>query len=173
MKKIFIMLTLVSSVLFASNGEEVFKKRCIACHKMDGKMDDKHMRAPSMKMVSMRVKKMTADQKAFVAFVEDYIQNPSKKKGFCMPMAYKRFGTMPPIGKSMSAKNRKAVALWLHDSFTGSWDKAMGGMMCKKKNAKMKCGGNAKSNMKCGSKTGSSTKCGGTEAQTAGKCGSK
>ena len=81
-----------------------------------------------------------------------------------MPMAYKRFGTMPPIGKGLSEAEREAVANWLYTNFKGSWDNSMGGMMCKKNNAgsKGKCGSG-----KCGGKSNKSMKCG------AGKCGSK
>lgn len=128
---------------------------------MKKKMQESGMKAPPMNMVSMRVKKMKGEDKAsFVAFVKDYIVNPSQDKGVCMPMAYKRFGTMPPIGKSLSEAEREAVANWLYTNFKGSWNKSMGGMMCENKNMKCgagKCGGQSKHSMKCGS----------------GKCGSK
>ena len=153
MTKIFILFSLLSTLLLAQEGEAVYKAKCASCHQMQGAMHDKSMRAPHMKMVSMRLKSMTKDRASFIAFVKDYIQNPSKKKGFCMPMAYKRFGTMPPIGKALSAKERKAVAAWLYDAFDGKWEKSKQGMMCERKN-------NSKAMMKCGS-----GKCGG------GKCG--
>ena len=125
------------------------------------KMKKSGMRAPAMPMVSMRLKKMLGnDKKKFVAFVDDYIQNPSQEKGFCMPMAYKRFGTMPPIGKAMSKEERISVATWLYENFKGSWDKSADGKMCDMKNKAMKCGGG-----KCGKAEKKSMKCG------AGKCG--
>ena len=120
------------------------------------KMKKSDMKAPPMPMVSMRLKKMTNSKEEFVAFVKDYIQNPSKKKGFCMPMAYKRFGTMPPIGKTMSAKERETVANWLYNNFHSSWKNSMSGKMCDMKNKQMKCG---------------SGKCGGAMKKSSSKCG--
>ncbi|WP_457749683.1 hypothetical protein [Sulfurimonas sp.] len=109
--------------------------------KMMQKMQKSKMKAPPIPMVSKRLKMMLKSRKDFITFVEDYIQNPSKEKGFCMPMAYKRFGTMPPIGKSLSKKERALVAAWLYDNFKGSWGASMGGKMCEMRNKKsMKCG---------------------------------
>ena len=135
--------------------------------KMMKKMKESKMLAPAMPMVSMRLKKMTKDRAEFITFVKDYIQNPAQKKGYCMPMAYKRFGTMPPIGKSMSDAEREAVAVWLHDNFKETWSGSMEGKSCDsrnkgmKKEKSMKCGGG-----KCGAASKEkSMKCG------AGKCG--
>ncbi|QOP42444.1 c-type cytochrome [Sulfurimonas sediminis] len=108
--------------------------------KMMLKMQKSKMKAPPMPMVSKRLKMMLKTREDFIAFVADYIQNPSIKKGFCMPMAYKRFGTMPPIGKTLSKEERTVVASWLYDNFKESWGKSMGGKMCEMKNKNMKCG---------------------------------
>jgi len=125
--------------------------------KMAMKMKKSGMRAPAMPMVSARLKSNLKTREEFIAFVEDYIQNPSKKKGFCMPMAYKKFGTMPPIGKGMSKADRASVAAWLYDNY-----KASGMCEMKGKAKGMKCGGG-----KCGGQTEKKvSKCG------AGKCGS-
>ena len=124
------------------------------------KMKNSDMKAPPMPMVSKRLKMMLTTRDDFIAFVEDYIQNPSKEKGYCMPMAYKRFGTMPPIGKQLSKEERIAVASWLYDNFKGSWGKSMDGKMCEMRNKSMKCGSG-----KCGSKK-SSMKCGAVKIET-------
>ena len=129
---------------------------------MREKMQNSDMKAPAMPMVSKRLKKMLDnDRTKFIAFVDDYIQNPSQEKGYCMPMAYKRFGTMPPVGQGMSATDRQVVAAWLYDDFKGSWGGSMDGQMCEMKNKGMKkgkgmkcgagkCGGQGKKAMKCG-----------------------
>ena len=128
--------------------------------KMMQKMKKSKMKAPPMPMVSMRLKKMLAqDREKFIAFVEDYIQNPSQAKGFCMPMAYKRFGTMPPIGKTLSKEERATIAAWLYDNYKGSWGGSMDGKMCEMKNRGMK-------SMKCGG-----GKCGGAMQKGSAKCG--
>ena len=130
--------------------------------KMKKKMQDSDMKAPTMPMISMRLKHMTGSKEKFVAFVKDYIQNPSQDKGYCMPMAYKRFGVMPPVGKAMSEEEREVVAQWLYDSFDGSWSESMGGQTCESGNKEMK-----KNSGKCGSKSNEGMRCG------SGKCGSK
>lgn len=129
--------------------------------KMKAKMEKSGMKAPAFNMVSMRIKKMKNGKKEFIAFVEDYIQNPSQDKGVCMPMAYKRFGVMPPIGKGMSKDERKIIATWLYENFKSSWDSSMDAKMCKSNNKNMKCGSN-----KCGGDN-KNMRCG------ANKCGSK
>ena len=127
------------------------------------KMKKSGMRAPAMPMVSKRLKMMLKTREDFIAFVADYIQNPSQEKGFCMPMAYKNFGTMPPIGKGLTKEERGAVAAWLYDNFKGTWKGSGEGKMCEMKNRGMKCGSG-----KCGGakKEKKASKCG------AGKCGS-
>jgi len=112
--------------------------------KMKAKMEKLGIKAPPMAMVSKRLKKMTGSKEEFVAFVSDYIVNPSQEKGFCMPMAYKRFGTMPAIGKGMNKVDVQTVSVWLHDHFTGTWGDSMETKACDSRNgkpSKMKCGG--------------------------------
>ena len=171
MKKIFLTAVFLFTSLYANSGEEVYKAKCMACHKMQGmmnklqmqemrqkmqnsskeekmamrekmmqKMQKSDMKAPPMPMVSKRLKMQFKSRKDFISFVDDYIQNPSQDKGFCMPMAYKRFGTMPPIGKQMNKNDRHAVAAWLYDNFKGVWGASMGGKMCEMRNKSMKCG---------------------------------
>jgi len=118
------------------------------------KMKKSGMRAPAMPMVSARLKSQLKSRAEFIAFVEDYIVNPSKDKGFCMPMAYKKFGTMPPIGKGMSKEDRANVSAWLYDNYKESGMCAMKG----KNKAAMKCGGG-----KCGGASNSK--------KSASKCG--
>jgi mono/diheme cytochrome c family protein len=131
--------------------------------KMMAKMQKSDMKAPPMPMVSKRLKMKLTSREDFIAFVEDYIQNPSQEKGFCMPMAYKRFGTMPPIGKSLTKEERATIAAWLYDNYKGNRGGSMDGKMCEMRNKgmkNMKCG-----NGKCGSKK-SSMKCGAVKIET-------
>jgi len=136
MKKLLLVLILGFVALGANSGEDIYKAKCASCHAMKAMMD----KAPPMPKVSKRLKMMLTTREDFIAFVDDYIQNPSQKKGFCMPMAYQRFGTMPPIGKQLSKEERVTVAAWLHDNFKGSWDRSMDGKMCGMRNKSMKCG---------------------------------
>ena len=135
MKTFTYLALLISSVLWAVDGYEVFKKSCSTCHresmapeeiagirevvKRTGKPP---IKAPPMSEVSARVKKFYPTEEKFVQFVKDYITNPSKDKGVCLPMAYKLFGVMPPVGRSLSEEDREAVARWLYRNFSDSWE---------------------------------------------------
>ncbi len=80
------------------------------------------IKAPPMSEVSARVKKFYPSEREFVEFVKDYITDPSREKGVCMPMAYKLFGVMPPIGRTLSEEEKEAVAIWLYRNFKESWE---------------------------------------------------
>ncbi len=139
MKVFTYIVVLAISLSFAGDvvdkGYEVYKRSCSSCHlerispdklakiqevvKSGGKPP---IKAPPMSEVSARVKKFYPREEDFVAFVKDYITNPSREKGVCLPMAYKIFGVMPPIGRSLSEEEREAVARWLYHNFKESWE---------------------------------------------------
>ena len=152
MKKIFTGILAVSVILTAcktqtsskppeeeiKKGYMVYKNNCSACHwetvspeKMRKLRDyvRQHGRppfgGPPMSEVSARVKKFYPTEEEFVSFVKDYITNPSKDKGVCLPRAYKMFGVMPPIGKNMSDEAKESVAKWLYYRFNMSWEEFM------------------------------------------------
>ncbi len=118
------------------------EERMAMREKMAMKMKKSGMRAPAMPKVAARLHKQYQTREEFIAFVEDYIVNPSKDKGVCKPMAYKAFGVMPPIGKGMSKEDRASVAAWLYDTYKDAETCDMPG---KGKAKGMKCGGG-----KCG-----------------------
>lgn len=157
-----LLVGLVATVaLNAQTGTEIYNAKCAVCHQMKPMMDKakmmamspqermsmkakmmKTMKAPPLSKVSAKIKfELKNDKDAFVAFVKDYIVNPSADKSHCMPMALKKFGVMPAIGKGMSKEEVNTVALWLHDNFTNTWNPNEMGMMCKAKGKGMKCGG--------------------------------
>jgi len=78
--------------------------------------------APPMNEVSARLKHFFPTEDKFVDFVVDYITYPSREKGKCLPMAFKMFGVMPPIGLQLTEEERRAVALWLYHNFTEKWE---------------------------------------------------
>jgi len=122
MKKMLLMLFITASALFATTGKTVFEKYCLSCHLEKSRVDEDKavLKAPPMNRVSQRLKMNTTSKQEFISFVKDYIQNPSREKGFCRPRAYERFGTMPPIGKAMSQEERQLVAVWLYRHFRAS-----------------------------------------------------
>ena len=139
MKTITYMTLFILSVSFAEDfmekGYEVFKRSCSSCH-LERVSPDKlskiqevvksggrpPIKAPPMSEVSARVKKFYPREEDFISFVKDYITNPSKEKGVCLPMAYKIFGVMPPIGRTLSEEEKEAVARWLYHNFKESWE---------------------------------------------------
>jgi len=188
--KLLLAGLLATVALNAQTGTEIYKAKCAVCHKMKPMMDKqkmmqmskeermsmkqkmmKTMKAPPMSKVSAKIKfDLKDDKTAFVAFVKDYIVNPSADKSHCMPMALKMFGTMPPIGKGMTAQEVDTVANWLHDNFIQKWDMNDKGMMCKMQDKGMKCGQGKCGGMGKAKKTESS-KCGAShQEKSAGKC---
>ena len=89
------------------------------------------LNAPPMNEVSARLKVFFKDEKSFKDFVKDYITNPSREKGKCMPMAFKMFGVMPPIGKSLTEEEKEAVATWLYRAFNQKWEDFHKGKKCR------------------------------------------
>ena len=131
MKKTILSLALVASSLFASNGGEIYSQYCASCHEMS--MPKGEMLAPPMPNVSLCLQSAMNSKKEFVAFVKDYVQNPLKEKGHCRERAFKNFGVMPAIGKTMTAQEREAVAIWLFENFEQKVSDA-------KKSIQKKCG---------------------------------
>ena len=174
-----------------NDGNSVYEANCKACHILKPMMDKqkmmqmskadrmsmkekmmKNMKAPPMAKVSAKLKHDFGNDKAkVVAFVKDYIVNPSVDKAHCMPMALKRFGVMPPIGKSLSAEDLDTIANWVVDNFNEKWDENAMNMMCNARKGKGM--GMGKGMMKCGGGMTPKPKAGGAMKCAAGKCGGK
>ena len=125
-------------------GYQVYKAKCSACH-ME-KINREEMRqikmkvmgggkppfnAPPMNEVSARLKFFFKDEESFKNFVKDYITNPSREKGKCMPMAFKMFGVMPPIGKGLTEEEKEAVSTWLYRAFNNKWEEFQNKKKCR------------------------------------------
>ncbi|RUM29928.1 MAG: cytochrome c [Aquifex sp.] len=141
MKKFFLGLTFVLPIFaipseeLMKKGYEVFKKSCSACHveymsheeirqvRMRVMKGEKPpIQAPPMNEVALRVKHFYPEEEDFIEFVKNYITEPMREKGVCMPMAFKLFGVMPPIGKGLSEEEKEAVAYWMYHRYEGSWE---------------------------------------------------
>jgi cytochrome c5 len=174
-----------------NDGNTVYEANCKACHMLKPMMDKqkmmkmsleermsmkkkmmKTMKAPPMAKVSAKLKHDFGDDKEkVVAFVKDYIVNPGAQKAHCMPMALKKFGTMPAIGKGMKAEDIETVANWVFDNFSEKWDENAMNMMCNAGKGKGMSMG--KGMMKCGGSMAPKPKAGGGMKCAAGKCGGK
>ena len=115
MKKIILSSLIITNSLLAMSGETVYQKHCAVCHKME--KPKTNLLAPPMPSVSKRLQRDINSKEKFVAFVRDYIQNPSQEKGHCSPKAFKNLGTMPPIGRSLTKEELDVISLWLYENF--------------------------------------------------------
>ncbi len=180
MKKTLLLtagLLLATLTLHAnSDGNTIYETNCKACHLLKPTMDKatmmkltpaermamkqkmmKTMKAPPLSKVSAKLKHDFHNDKAqVVAFVQDYIVNPDANKSHCMPMALKRFGTMPPIGKGMRKADVETIANWIYDNFDSTWSEMTMGTACHANDANTtakKCGTGKCATGKCGGAT--------------------
>ena len=85
------------------------------------------LKAPPMVEVSNRLKENVVisdddndvKRRVIIAFIKDYIENPSVQYSMCHPMAIEKFGIMPSLKGKLSEEERQAVAEWVHDRYSG------------------------------------------------------
>jgi len=85
------------------------------------------LKAPPMIEVSNRLKDnvvigdedIDVKRRVIIAFVKDYIENPSIQYSMCNPMAIEKFGVMPSLKGKLSDEERQAVAEWVYDRYEG------------------------------------------------------
>lgn len=130
--KVFLALLMSGYALWAVDGYGVYKKNCMQCHvevmeKSEVLKNMKKLKAPPMIEVSNRLKENIiikeededVKRRVIIAFIKDYIENPSVQYSMCHPMAIERFGIMPSLKGKLSAQERQAVAEWIHDRYEG------------------------------------------------------
>lgn len=130
MKPLIASFMLCTSI-FASEGYEVYKKHCASCHLVMLPVEEPArskafdtMKAPTMRMVSMRLKMMInihnedpfIQEKVTKAFIKEYIEYPDEEYAICMQKMLDDFGVMTPV-KGLSHEEKEAVAQWLWEQF--------------------------------------------------------
>jgi len=131
MKTLFALL-LTGYTLWAIDGYGVYQKNCMQCHvevmeKSVVLKNLKNLKAPPMIEVSHRLKDNIVIQdgdedvkrRVIIAFIKDYIENPSVQYSMCHVMAIERFGIMPSLKGKLTDEERQAVAEWVHDRYEG------------------------------------------------------
>lgn len=131
MKTVWIIAAL-AALLYGADGRDIYQKHCMRCHAeiMEKKEVIKHLstlKAPPMIEVSNRLKENViisdddddVKRRVIVAFVKDYIDNPSINYSMCHPMAIEKFGIMPSLKGKLSDEERQAVAEWVYDRYEG------------------------------------------------------
>ncbi len=127
------MLLASGIMTWGAEGYGVYQKHCASCHveMMEKKEVIKHLhtlKAPPMVEVSNRLKEnvIISDEdndvkrRVIIAFIKDYVENPSVQYSMCHPMAIEKFGIMPSLKGKLSEKERQAVAEWVYDRYEGT-----------------------------------------------------
>jgi hypothetical protein len=121
MKKIinvtlFVFLT-TSTLMASQNPKELFEQKCAICHSMTKPKDMSSVVAPAI-MGVMRHVKMNFNNKAeAVAFMKDYVLNPSVKKAICQKRKIERFGLMPSQKGVVSESELDIILPWVYDTY--------------------------------------------------------
>ncbi|MDO9207249.1 MAG: c-type cytochrome [Sulfuricurvum sp.] len=131
--KALLMLMMAGYTLFGADGYNVYKKQCMQCHvemmeKKEVLKVFKTLKAPPMIEVSNRLKENILikedddniiKRRVVIAFIKDYIENPSIDYSMCHLGAIDRFGIMPSLKGKLSSDERQAVAEWVYDRYQG------------------------------------------------------
>jgi len=119
MKKILFLACATTSLMFASNAQQLVKENCTACHMMTKPTQEQKasMKAPPMMGVMFHLKETIKDEQKAKDFIVNYVQNPTKEKAICMPRKIERFGLMPSMKGVLTEAQLKEVARYLYENF--------------------------------------------------------
>lgn len=130
--KTLTFLALTTITLLGADGYKVYKNNCMKCHvemmtKTEALKSFKSLKAPPMVEVSNKLKEniRTMDddsdvkRRVVIAFIKDYIDNPSLQYSMCEPMAIEKFGIMPSLKGKLNEAQKQAVAEWIYDHYEG------------------------------------------------------
>lgn len=125
-------LALTAITLLGADGYQIYKNNCMKCHaemmtKTEALKSFKSLKAPPMVEVSNKLKEniRTMDddsdvkRRVVIAFIKDYIDNPSLQYSMCEPMAIEKFGIMPSLKGKLNEVQKQAVAEWVYDRYEG------------------------------------------------------
>jgi len=118
----------------SNSGEELFKQKCVACHTLGMPKDKSALIAPPLNGVMRHLKMTHSDKTKGVAFIKDYVINPSADKALCMPQKIKRFGLMPSQKGNVTPEELEVIANWMFENYPQKGFRGMGhgkGMMGK------------------------------------------
>jgi hypothetical protein len=125
-----ILFLVFGAALWADTGYDVYKKKCAQCHielisKAETLKRFKELKAPPMVEVANRLKENViikdddddVKRRVVIAFIKDYVRNPSLEYSMCHPMAIERFGIMPSQKGKLTDAQIDAVAEWVYDRY--------------------------------------------------------
>jgi len=106
------------------DGEELIQQKCAKCHNLD--MPPKSYEneiAPSMMAVTFHLKDFiksndpSAHKSKIVAFVKDYVIEPSRDKSFCDKESLDSYGVMPSQKGNVTQDELEAIASYMYDTY--------------------------------------------------------
>jgi cytochrome c len=114
-----------TTAIKASKGEELFTKKCTACHSLGMPKDISTVVAPPLNGVMRHVKMTHSDKSTGTAFIKDYVINPVQSKALCMPQKIKRFGLMPSQKGNVTPEELDIIANWMFENYPQQGFKGM------------------------------------------------
>jgi len=109
-----------------SKGKELFTQKCVTCHTLGKPQDMSTVVAPALNGVMKHLKMIHSEKANGVAFIKDYVMNPSESKALCMPKKIKRFGLMPSQKGNVTPEELEVIANWMFENYPQKGFKGMG-----------------------------------------------
>ena len=133
--KIGLLMCLCILNIFASEGKDLYEKKCASCHKEFISMDTLKknyldhnntllkLTAPTINQLSYRLKQRIGDPKGdndmhrmeVSAFISDYVYNPDIGKSVCLPDVMKHFKTMPSLKGKVSEDELEEINTFIYE----------------------------------------------------------
>ncbi|PHR59587.1 MAG: cytochrome C [Arcobacter sp.] len=117
MKKSLIFLILFALSSNAStDAQALVEEKCSSCHMINSstKIKQDKISAPPMWGVMRKVKDAFSTDEEGIAFIIDYVKNPSEEKMLFPKATKEHFGLMPSLKNEMSNEELKAIANYLY-----------------------------------------------------------
>ena len=134
-----LLLGLISTSINAkemNSPEKIFQKKCQVCHNLtrpNNKQEKMKMSAPPISVAMGNtiigidaVEGPVSDKELrelSIEFLTDYLKEPTREKGYCEDMVYKKFGSMPSLKGFMTNKQIDIVVPWVVDTYAPKKDK--------------------------------------------------
>ena len=109
-----------------AKGEMIFDEKCLMCHKKSRPANKNSAIAPALPGMMKHVKEAYPDKRSAVAFIIDFVLNPSMEKAICDPEKISRFGLMPSQKGNIDKRDLETVSEWMFDNFPPAGFKGYG-----------------------------------------------
>lgn len=106
-----LVLSLNTTLSATSNGEELFKQKCMICHTITRPADRSTMIAPPAKGVMFHLSEDIGSDEDILAHINSFTINPTKEKAICPSV--RRFGLMPSQKGNITKEELNTVAKWM------------------------------------------------------------